>query len=112
MELVHTETLGPVAANTWAFLSDQLPGPGTFVVLVTCPVTGSETMTTGIFINPEGTAPALVEEHVIGPTELSGAWAGFQSSPVPLVDDTWLLNCRAKHSSATSQSIEVRVIKL
>jgi hypothetical protein len=112
MEQVHTETLGPVAADTWVYLTDPFPGPGTFVVVITCPVSGSETMSAAVFLNPEGAAPALVEEHTVGPTDLGGTFAGFQSSPVPLVDDTWLLTCRAKHGSAASQSFDVRVIKL
>jgi hypothetical protein len=70
-------------------------------------------MTTQVILNPEDIgSPAMVEERTIGPTELGGIYAGFQSSPVPLVDDTWLLNCRAKHDSTTSQSFSVRVIKL
>jgi hypothetical protein len=56
----------------------------------------------------------VTEDVVTTPTDYStfSGQAGFQSAPVPLVDSTWKASLRAKHDSASSREVTVKVIKL
>jgi hypothetical protein len=115
MQLDYTETLGPVIADTWRGGTLTSAGPGTFVVLLGCPLSDTETMQVQVLVNPEAAGTYLVVENYIGePADLSSAygWAAFQSSPIPLVDVSWEMSVRAKHDSATDKSFSLRVIKL
>lgn len=114
MELTNTETLGPVAADNWRSLSNPATGPGVYVFFVDCPLSDTETLQAAVMVDPEGFGKVLVEDFTAVPTDLSTnfASAGFQSAPVPLVDDTWQATVRAKHDSATDKTFTVRVIKL
>lgn len=115
MELVNTESLGPVIADTWRTLTTPAAGPGAFVFLVDAPLDDTDTMQVQVQVNPAGAGTwAVVEDVATVPTDLSSfsGVAGFQSSPVPLVDGTWAASVRTKHDSATDITFTVRVIKL
>lgn len=115
MELLDTETLGPVPANAWASMSSFTHGPGAAVFLVHCPLGTGETMRVQVHVNPEGAGSiSVIEDFTTIPadTALYGGEVGFQSAPVPLVDATWWATIWVRHTSATDQSFIARAILL
>jgi len=115
MEQVHIENLSPISPDTWVSMATTTAGPGTFVFMVTCPLTDTESMHVQIMVDPEsGGTPVVFEDYLSTPADLASAsaHAGFQSSPVPLPLDTWTAKLRAKNDGPIGHWFNVRVIKL
>ena len=113
MNLAHTETLGPYAADSWADMTGSVTGPGTYVFIAAVTLADADTLQAQVTLS-DGTIFAVVEDVTVIADDLaaSSRQTGFQSAPVPLVDNTWEAFVRLKHSAATDQAFEVRVLKL
>lgn len=117
MELAYNETLGPVANENWATITDAITGPGVFVFLINCALNDTSTMHVQVLLDAESAGTlAVVEDFTSVATDLTtvpSGWAGFQSSPVPLVDASWVARVRAEHDDGVNNhSFTLRVIKL
>jgi hypothetical protein len=115
MELLQTDYLGPVAADTWSGMGTTIAGPRAVLFMVNCPLADTETMQVQVLVNPDDSGVwAVVEDFTSAPTDYSSfsGSAGFQSAPVPLVDDLWKVFVHVKHDSATARTFAVRTIAL
>jgi hypothetical protein len=114
MEIAYTEDLGPVINGIWRGETTPVTGPGTYVFFITCDLDDTSTMQVQVIANPGGDY-ALVEDYTSMPADLSSAAmsAGFQSAPVPLVDNTWTASVRVMHDDATlDHTFVLKVVKL
>jgi len=114
VELVNSESLGVVPANTWVMSTFMPTGPGVFVFVISAGIADIYTLSVQIQQDPGSSTFVVLEDVAIPPGDRTGAsaLAGYQSVPVPLIDAEWRVRVRAKHDDPATVGIIVKVIKL
>ena len=90
MNIVYNNTVSSVAPGEFITLpggGNVLSGPGTLVWVVWADIDADQSLRAQVYERSDGLQVFSVEAETVAPDDSN--LTGFQSTPVPLVNDTW-----------------------